>query len=65
MIHREETVDDIFDLAEHIRRCYSEVSLTDALRMATDIVLTDLTMLPADAPDEDAPSPFDTFGDDT
>ena len=65
MMNREDTADDIFDLSEYIRRHYSEVSLTDALRMATNIVLTDLTMLPEDAPDEDAPSPFDTFGDDT
>jgi hypothetical protein len=65
MISREEIADDIFGLAEHIRRRYSEVSMTDALRMATDIVLTDLAMPLEDMPDEDAPSPFDTFGDDT
>jgi hypothetical protein len=65
MINREKIADDVFGLAEHIRQRYPAVSRTDALRVATDIVLAELAMPIEDMPDEDAPSPFDTFGDDT
>jgi hypothetical protein len=62
-MNRTLVADEIFDLAGYIRSRHSEVLLTDALHVATDVVLTDISMSCPDAPEEEAPSPFGTFND--